>query len=742
MRIRRPLSIRAPRPAATVALLLATTAAWPQSRPPEPQDGAVVGLADLPASLAVDRPPLNFYGVSGAVDTPTADGQLDGDLSVTVASFAGITRTTLSFQFAPRIQGSFRYSRFADLNYEGFDDYYDRSFDVSLQLLKERRYLPALKIGLQDFVGTGLFSGEYLVATKNIGPVKVSAGLGWGRFAGLNDIGSPFGGREESDVGRGGEFNAGEWFRGPASPFASVMYRPTDRLTLMAEYSSDAYEVETGNARLASDALFERESDFNFGASYRVNESLALGAYWLYGSELGVNVNLTLNPNRPPVRGSLDPAPGAVIARPDRAALPAAYTTAWVGRDSVRTAATEALEEDLDAQGITLEAIALDGDAVTVRVRNRRYNVAAQAVGRTARALTRTMPPSVETFRIVPSPDGLPASEIVLRRSDLEALVNAPDAEAQLLAVTGLNDAVPLVDANVNGDVFPRFDWSIGPYVRNSYFDPDAPLRIGAGLRLAASYEPVPGLVFAGAVTKKVVGNLDDAGREQTDSNLPAVRTSLPIYEREGDPGLERLTGAYYFRPGENLYARATAGYLERMFAGVSGEVLWKRVDSRLGLGAEVNWAKQRAPDLGLGLADGSDGVDEYDVVTGHLSAYYQFDGGYQAQLDVGRYLAGDVGATLSIDRTFANGWTVGAFATKTDVSSEDFGEGSFDKGIRFSIPLAWFTGSASQRRIGTTLRPVTRDGGARLSVPGRLYGKVVDWHRADLEDEWGRVWR
>jgi hypothetical protein len=84
----------------------------------------------------------------------------------------------------------------------------------------------------------------------------------------------------------------------------------------------------------------------------------------------------------------------------------------------------------------------------------------------------------------------------------------------------------------------------------------------------------------------------------------------------------------------------------------------------------------------------------------------------------------------------------VGAFATLTDVPFDEFGEGSFDKGIRFSVPVDWLTGSASQGGYGTTIRPVLRDGGARLDVRNRLYGVVRDSHTTELEDRWGKFWR
>jgi hypothetical protein len=163
--------------------------------------------------------------------------------------------------------------------------------------------------------------------------------------------------------------------------------------------------------------------------------------------------------------------------------------------------------------------------------------------------------------------------------------------------------------------------------------------------------------------------------------------------------------------------------------------MLWKPIDSRLALGAEINYVRQRAFNQLLDFRD-------YDVVTGHVSAYYAFRNGFHAQVDVGRYLAGDWGATFAVDREFRNGWRVGAYATFTDVSFEDFGEGSFDKGLRFTIPLEPFLGRPTRRRFDMVMQPLTRDGGARLHVDGRLYEQVRSFHRQGLQSNWGRVWR
>jgi len=251
------------------------------------------------------------------------------------------------------------------------------------------------------------------------------------------------------------------------------------------------------------------------------------------------------------------------------------------------------------------------------------------------------------------------------------------------------------------------------------------------GLTLRGTYRPAPGWIISGAIRQRLAGNVD--GGPPSNSVLPHVRTDQVEYAQYGTT-LNNLFVAKQWRPGHNLYARVTGGYLETMYGGLSTELLWKPVSSNLALGVEANYVKKRDFDQLLGFQD-------YDVFTGHGTAYYEFAGGYLAQLSVGQYLAGDVGATLSVDRTFDNGWMVGAFATKTNVSAEEFGEGSFDKGIRFRIPINWFLGKPSQQTFGTTIRPVQRDGGQMVHVPGRLYGQVRLAHRKALTNQWARVW-
>ena len=670
------------------------------------------------------------YGTPGLVELPTAESAPEGELAASLSLFGGTERGTVTFQVTDRLSGSFRYARIANGDVLG-NDRFDRSFDLRYRVLDETRWRPAVAVGLNDFVGTGIYAGEYVVATKTLTPrLTGTVGIGWGRFAaGPDGFTNPLGvleDRFETRPGRdgfGGEFELDRVFRGPAALFGGVSYRLRDDLLLKAEYSPDPYALE----RAANG--FERGGPINVGLDWAVAPGIRAQASLLHGREAAVGLTFALNPRRPAVNGGRDPAPQAILPR----APGAADDLRWTAQPDGPAILQDNLRRALANDGIALEALRLGPRSATVLIRNLRYGAVPQAVGRTARVMTRTLPASIETFEVVPVTDGIPAVSVTLRRSDLEALENAPDASWRSYVRAEIGGGARARDGAVTTPgLYPRLTWSLGPSVDVSAFDPDSPLRADLGLRLAARWEPAPGLAFAGSVRGRAIGNRDDEDRP-SDSPLPRVRSETFLYARP-DIAVDRLYGSYQFRPSDRTFARVTAGHLERQFGGVAAELLWKPPEGRLALGVEVAYARQRDFE-GLGFRG-------YDVVTGHASAYLRLANGFDAQLDVGRYLAGDTGATVRLERTFSNGWRLGAFATLTDVPFDDFGEGSFDKGLTLTIPFGHLTGNATARRSNLTLRPVLRDGGARLGVPDRLYGQVRDAQDPALRRSWGRFWR
>ncbi|NNL72973.1 MAG: YjbH domain-containing protein, partial [Silicimonas sp.] len=125
---------------------------------------AVVCLSGtaVPSGATDPDPTPTLYGTPGLIEMPSARTFEDADLVTTLSGFSGQTRSTLSFQITPRLTGSFRYSRIGGFQ-PGGRTLYDRSFDISYQILAESGTRPALAIGLRDIVGTGIYSGEYIV---------------------------------------------------------------------------------------------------------------------------------------------------------------------------------------------------------------------------------------------------------------------------------------------------------------------------------------------------------------------------------------------------------------------------------------------------------------------------------------------------------------------------------------------------------------------------------------------------
>jgi hypothetical protein len=157
------------------------------------------------------------------------------------------------------------------------------------------------------------------------------------------------------------------------------------------------------------------------------------------------------------------------------------------------------------------------------------------------------------------------------------------------------------------------------------------------------------------------------------------------------------------------------------MFAGVGAEWLYRPVSSPFAVGVDVNRVQQRDFNQEFGLRN-------YKVLTGHVTAYW--DTGWNdvfVRFSVGQYLAKDKGATLDVSRRFQNGVAIGAYATKTNVSAAQFGEGSFDKGIYVQIPFDAIMGRSMGGIANLLWQPLTRDGGAKLNRQFELY---------DLTDE------
>ena len=685
-----------------------------------------VGLAGA-AAAQEGAVSYGLNGSPGLLDMPNAQSDAEGSLAVTLGYSDGFGRLTLAFQPTDRLTTSMRFSvidQFDATATEVERDTFIRNFDLRYRLNDETALLPAIAIGLQDILSPGALGGEYVVATKTFGDnLAVTAGIGWGALGTRDGFDNPLGALDENLETRPtaddlpGRLNADQWFHGDAAFFAGVDYRINDRWGIKAEYSGADYpETPYGPA-------IDVDSPVNIGVTYRPMARAELGLAYLYGNSLALTGSVSLNANDRPGKSGVEPAPPPINAR-------APGDRSWDRQAAPPRALESALATLLKNEGITLTKLEITGTTARLRYINTRYRSQAQAMGRAARMMTVVLPPAIDRFVMEPEARGIPLSSTTLVRSDLEQLENRPGAAAGMWQRADFGDAAPQVTDRTD----PAFTWGLGPYFA---LVPGEETELDLGLSLRGIYTIRPNLVLSGSIGQSLTrGDGSDPEADAT-PDIQNVRTDATYYGDDGVPVLQTLTLTHYARPGRDLYSRVTAGYLERMFGGVSTELLWKPVSSNLGLGLEVNYAAQRNTDMMFGFDE-----YDYDVVTGHVSAYYDLGNGYHTQLDLGKYLAGDWGATLSLDREYDNGIRVGAYVTRTDMDMDDYGDGAYAKGVRVTIPQDFLTGTATQRSYGGTLRTEVGDGGARLAVDGRLYDLVREGHGADLADTWGRFWR
>ncbi len=673
-----------------------------------------------------------LFGTPGLIEMPTAGRLSDGTLSTTVGHFGDQTRTTVTFQATPRLTASFRYSRMATLDYDDFD-YYDRSFDLQYRVLDETDRLPALAIGLRDFLGTGLYSSEYIVATKTFGSrLQATAGVGWGQLGGRGGFDNPFAAlfgdrfneRSLFEVDTGGTVNGAAFFRGDAAFFGGIEYTISPSLRFKAEYSSDEYII-------LGKPVFDQKSPFNFGLTYSPSEHFHIGAYSINGSEFGVGATVSLDPHARSFAPPLRSAPLPVAVRPANARAAAT----WAPDTNTTRQFGDALAEAMKTEGLILRGVEARGNTLRIRYENNRYAASAEAMGRLTRMLTHAAAPSVDYFELEQLAEGIPVSNVRLSRSAVEQLDNELGAVERLWETTQITAAKPVDGLVPIGTDRPRLSWGINPYFSYTLFDLDNPIQYHYGVQGDVSYEFAPNLVASAQVRYKLGGSQGEPEDRRARGDWPLVRRDVSKYGRESDLTLQHMTLSHYGRLGPDVYTRASLGYFEKQFGGVSGEVLWKPVGSRLALGAELNYAIKRDPAMDFGFTD-------FKTTSGHLSAYYEFDNDYVGQVDVGRYLAGDWGATVSLDREFPNGWKVGGYFTVTNMPFDDFGTGSFDKGVRVTIPTEWLIGRPSRSSQQTTLVMGARDGGQRVRISDRLYPIVREGHERQLEANWGRFWQ
>lgn len=679
--------------------------------------------------VIASQPTQTDTGGAGLLQMPSARMAPEGEFSLLYYDNEEYRRIAVSMQVFPWLETTLRYNDIrtrlysSSPGFSGDQTYKDRGVDIKARLWKESLWLPELSVGLRDLAGTGKFASEYIVASKRFGPLDLTLGLGFGYMGRADDLDNPFCElstefcrRGGAVSGQGGKFEVDSWFSGESALFAGIEYQtPWRPLSIKVEYEGNDYSDEPSLTNV------EQDSRWNFGLHYRVSDNANLQVSYERGNTLMFGFNFRTNFNSantfkktPPLLSPTNPATDELAQVDFNELATKIYRNSGFGVKQINAS----------DDGRTVSVVGYQGT----------YSKHSMSIDRASAVLARELPPSVQEYRFIDSAWDYELAQVTVNAAKYKRAYYRADFTSRY------EDAYKLVspEAQTGTLVFNHErdvswpDISFRPYLEQSYGNPENFYMYQLRLDAYGDWAPTDNFVINGVLSGNLFTNYDEFNFlvDNYDSDVPRVRTYVREYVTQSDIWVNNLQGTYFAQPSSSLFTSYYGGYLERMFGGVGTEWLYREVDSNWALGVDVNYVKQRSFENQLGFRD-------YDVVTGHVTGYWRPEILDDSLIKVaaGRFLADDKGVQLNFEKKFDSGIIIGAYAAKTNLSAEEYGEGSFTKGFYVSIPFDLFqmTHTAGRARIGWT--PLTRDGGQMLGRSNRLY-EVSD-ARSRFYTEW-----
>lgn len=664
-------------------------------------------------------------GTSGYINMPNASVEADGTMSAGFSYDRPYSSIWTSASILPFLQLSGRYVTFRGLdnladpndpNWRNYGDYKDKVFGAKLRLVEESALLPALAVGTTDMLGTGLFRGNYAVASKTFGErSKLELSLGYGN------------GRTD------GAFGGLRW-----SP------HQVPGLSLVAEYDAHDYRRDFGAERTG---LTGRGKGPAAGIEYRWGWLGAQVARHRDHFSANAYVSIPFS-QREFIPKLAEPRAFQQKDAPARVGL-----SAWQN-DPAHAAA---LAKALARQNYRNIRIDLDAGVLRLALTNARISELGRAVGRAARTALAFAPEGTRSIHVVYTTMEQPVATYeffdLARLSDyLSGLVDR-DAFLQTVLVRYARPADLLRDdrqgmlaglrERVSGAVVLGEDGEIAQYKyedqesnrfrtvpKLSFFfnDPSGALRYEVWAGINFDRRLGQGLYLNSALKLNLFENVSDV-TQPSNSLLPHVRTDIADYKRGGRFKLNRLLLNQYLQPSERVYARLSAGFYEEMYRGVGGQVLYLPRDSRWAADIAVDALHQRG-------VKGWFDTRDYRTVTALGSLHYRLPYDVTATARAGRFLARDEGVRLEFKRRFRSGFEMGVWYTRTngnDITNPGApGNPYHDKGIFLSIPLNIMLLADTQSSAGFALAPWTRDVGQSVASPRDLYD-MLEQPRRDM---------
>ncbi|EJT1896782.1 YjbH domain-containing protein [Vibrio alginolyticus] len=696
---------------------------------------ALVWAQEIPFEAPTLQPSQSDFGGVGLMQMPTGRMAPEGEFNFSVTGSDEYLFYNATLQVMPWLETTIRYTRVASIPYDPTfpnvdNEYTDKGIDFKVRLLKESQYIPELSLGVRDFAGTGLFDAEFLAATKRysnskLGTFDFTLGMGWGYLGTRDTVTNPFCkasdkfcDRPSEFLSTGGTTNFDRAFKGPAALFGGIEYQTLHKpLRFKLEYDGNDYSTDYPVIQAGVD--MSPHTPWNFGVLYRLGMADFRLSYER-GDTLVAGLTLNTNFNDMPSFWRDTPTPEIEDNQPEELS-----DIDW-----------KRVTEDLDKiAGYQNTRIYVDDKTVTVVGEQKKYRDRNEAHEKAAAVLHNEMPDDIDTYAINERSRGLVGEQTIISKEKYRDFAQVNYINPKIEDATAKASNKPSGESVYDG--FERFDWGFAPKLVQTLGNAEDFYLFSVGLSGNASYWLTDNLEIGGSLYWDWYNNYDKFiyVTPPDGTTVPRVRTMFRAYQNEHAVTMSNLQLTWFQEYSDTMDQQFYAGYLESMFAGVGTEFLYRPQGANWAIGADVNVISQRDPQSYFGVYDEKwQNVPEYgrpfQVIdkgfTGFVSGYYypqwEFLQDLMIQVDVGQFLAGDVGTQINVSKQFKSGVIAGAFASFTDLSADEFGEGSFTKGFYLSIPFDIMTVKPSNNRANFSWQPLTRDGGQKL---GRKYSLI-----------------
>ena len=671
----------------------------------------------------------NTYGGIGLIQNPTARFSNDGEFSFGISREDPYRRINARVQFFPWMEVVLRYTEdtWYPYNPGNPQTHKDKGIDGKIRLFEEGDIFPALAVGFMDFGGTGNFASEYIVASKRVNNFDFTLGLGWGRLGGIDHISNPLTWFSDSYEVRGGStafggrFGVGRIFTGEStSIFGGLEYHtPIPNLSVKLEYDTSDYSLVIGKEKFMDHTgdIFELDSRFNAALNYQFHLSQRDKADFTLGFVRGntVYANLSFHSNLNFTGTPKYTAPPEILSQPYLKPFPE-LNSDW------QKYLTDLIIWQMGNEGFVTHNLIFKNDELQAEITQGRFQRTIQAIDLASRILANNAPTNIETITVINIEQGVETLRASIPRKTLiELVAKGPLGEEYVefnhTEVTNDNAII-----RKNDYLYPHFSWGIKPQLIGTIQHQIEFYLWQLQATVHLEYAIKKGLYLMADIGFPIIdGNFDEYTWHVPDGELHNVRQDRRLYLTEGEKGLRRMALDYLFEINPNLIARITAGYLEWMYGGIGGEVLYVPDHQNWALGVDAYWVKQREFDQKFSFRD-------YQTVTGFVNFYYNLPF-YDMRLKVsaGKYLGKDVGVSLDVSRRFKTGARVGATVAITDCDASCVGEGSFNKWVYFTLPMdLFYTRSTTRGKARYAWSPLTKNAGQKLEA-GALYGLMMD---------------